>query len=216
MVDYRIIEKGDQVFLEEIDDNEKEIKQKEPETKELTLIKAKKDEELDNIEVIITYIQWGNRKTPHAIEIKEYRKDGLIVYSKLETINSIGRIVNNRLSIILNYLGVNKECKHYYESYRIIKSLLYGNYIIMALYGNGYIIYRDPESLGNFYYTIYKELIGGKLSKKEYLEITHVNIIDPYTEKDLALFSNIVDRIKQKVEIKTIKNEHAKSKTKIK
>ncbi len=38
MVDYKIIQHGDEIYLEEIEDNKKETKQKEPETKELTLI----------------------------------------------------------------------------------------------------------------------------------------------------------------------------------
>jgi hypothetical protein len=142
---------------------------------------------------------------PNDVQIKEYRKDGLIVYQTLETITTIGRNVNNRIGPILNYLKVNKECDYYYETYKIIKSIIYGNYIIAELYKNGYIVYGDPESLGNYYYAIYKELIHGELSKEQYLEITHINIIDPYTKKDLTLFSNIVDRIKQKIEIKAIK-----------
>ena len=73
------------------------------------------------------------------------------------------------------------------------------------MYKNGYIIYNDPTNLGNYYYTIYKELVDGKLSKDQYLEITHINIIDPYTKKDLTLFSNIVDRLRQKIEVKEIK-----------
>ena len=75
----------------------------------------------------------------------------------------------------------------------------------MELYKNGYTVYADPESVGDYYYTIYKELVYGKLSKNEYLDITHINIIDPYTEKDLELFSNIVDKIRQKIETRTIK-----------
>ena len=205
MVNYEIIEHGDEAYLIEIPDNEKEIKEKEPETKELTLIKAKKGEEFDNIDVIITYMQLNNKKIPHAIEIKEYRKNGQIVYSTLETIKTISRHVNRELSTILNYLGINKESENYYETYKVIKSIIYGNYIIIALYKNGYIVYNDPENLGNFYYTLYKELIHGKLSKDEYLEITHINIIDPYVEKDFALFSNIIDRLRQKLIIKAIK-----------
>ncbi len=123
----------------------------------------------------------------------------------METINSIGRIVNSRIGPILGYLKVDKECEYYYDAYKIIKSIIYGNYIITELYKNGYIIYSDPESLGNYYYTIYKELVYGKLSKDEYLNITHINIIDPYAEKDLALFSNIVDKLRQKIEVKSIK-----------
>ena len=206
MVDYKIIQHGDEVYLEEIKDDKKEIKQKEPETKELALIKAKKSEETQDAEVFISYIiEKDGKKTPHDVQIREYRKDGLVVYQTLETINSIGRIVNNRIGPILSYLKVNKECAYYYDAYRIIKSIIYGNYIIAELYKNGYIVYSDPTSLGNFYYTIYKELIYGKLSKDEYLEITHINIIDPYTEKDLTLFSNIVDKLKQKIEVKAIK-----------
>jgi len=62
MVDYRIINHGDQVFLEEIDDNEKEIKQKGHETKEIPLIKARKGEETKDAEVFISYfkIKYGN------------------------------------------------------------------------------------------------------------------------------------------------------------
>ncbi|MFP3132180.1 MAG: hypothetical protein RXQ77_02480 [Candidatus Nanopusillus sp.] len=206
MVDYKIIQHGDEVFLEEIKNDKDEIKEKEPETKELTLIKAKKGEETQDAEVFISYItEKDGKKVPNDVQIKELRKDGLVVYQTLETINSIGRIVNSRIGPILGYLKVNKECKYYYETYRIIKSIIYGNYIIAELYKNGYIVYSDPMSLGNFYYTIYKELIYGKLSKDEYLNITHINIIDPYTEKNLSLFSNIADRLRQKTEIKAIK-----------
>jgi hypothetical protein len=207
MVDYEIIEeKNGEVYLKEIPDNNKETKQKEPETKELILIKAKKGEEIQDVEVFITYIiEKDGKKTPHDVQIREYRKDGLIIYQTLETINSIGRIVNNRIGPILSYLKINKECEYYYDAYRIIKSIIYGNYIIAELYKNGYTIYSDPTSLGNFYYTIYKDLTYGKLSKDEYLEITHINIIDPYTEKDLSLFSNIVDKLRQKIEVKAIK-----------
>jgi len=205
-MDYKIIEKRDQVFLEEINNNEKETKQKEPEIKELTLIKAKRGEETQDVVVFISYIkEKDGKKVPNDIQIKEYKKDGLIVYSTLETITTVGRNVNSSIVPILSYLNVNREYEYYYETYRIIKSIIYGNYIIMELYKNGYIVYGDPESLGNYYYTIYKELTYGKLSKDEYLNITHINIIDPYTEKDLTLFSNIVDRIKQKIEIKAIK-----------
>jgi len=206
MVDYKVIKHGDEIYLEEIKDDKDKIKQKEPETKELTLIKAKKDEEIQDTEVFISYIKEKDEKEmPINIQIKEYRKDGLIVYQTLETINSIGRIVNNRIGPILSYLKINKECEYYYEAYKIIKSIVYGNYIINELYKNGYTIYVDPESVGDYYYTIYKELVYGKLSKDQYLEITHINIIDPYTEKDLSLYSNMVDRIKQKIEIKAIK-----------
>ena len=206
MVDYKIIQHGDEVYLEEIKDDKKEIKQREPEIKELALIKAKKSEETQDAKVFISYIiEKDGKKTPHDVQIKEYRKDGLVVYQTLETINSIGRIVNNRIGPILSYLKVNKECAYYYDAYRIIKSIVYGNYIINELYKNGYTIYVDPESVGDYYYTIYKELVYGKLSKDVYLEITHINIIDPYAERDLTLYSNIVDRIRQKMEIKAIK-----------
>ena len=101
-MDYKIIQHGDEVYLEEIKDNKEEIKQKEPETKELTLIKAKKGEEIQDAEVFISYIiEKDGKKTPHDIQIKELRKDGLIVYQTLETINSIGRIVNGRIGPIL-------------------------------------------------------------------------------------------------------------------
>jgi len=206
MVDYKIIQHGDEVYLEEIKDDKKETKQKEPETKELTLIKAKKGEETQDAEVFISYIiEKDGKKMLNDIQIKEYRKDGLIVYSTLETIITIGRNVNSQVGLILSYLNVNKECAYYYEAYKIIKSIVYGNYIINELYKNGYTVYVDPESVGDYYYIIYKELVYGKLSKNEYLEITHINIIDPYTEKDLTLYSNIVDRIRQKIEIRTIK-----------
>jgi hypothetical protein len=206
MVDYKIIQHGDEIYLEEIEDNKKETKQKEPETKELTLIRAKKGEETQDAKVFITYIkEKDGKKTPNDVQIREYRKDGLVVYQTLETINSIGRVVNSRIGPILGYLKVDKECEYYYETYKIIKSIVYGNYIITELYKNGYVVYSDPESLGNYYYTIYKELVHGELAKDEYLEITHINIIDPYTEKDLSLFSNIVDKIRQKIEVKAIK-----------
>ena len=205
-MDYEIIEHGDEVYLREINDNKKETKQKEPEAKELTLIKAKKGEETQDAEVFITYIiEKDGKKMPNDIQIKEYRKDGLIIYQTLETITTIGRNVNSQVGLILSYLNVNKECEYYYEAYKIIKSIVYGNYIINELYKNGYTIYVDPESVGDYYYTIYKELVYGKLSKDQYLEITHINIIDPYTEKDLELFSNIVDKIRQKIETRTIK-----------
>ena len=206
-MDYEIVEeKSGEVYLKEIPDNKEEIKQKEPETKELTLIKAKKDEETQDVEVFISYIiEKDGKRMPNDIQIKELRKDGLIVYQTLETAKTIGRIVNNRVGLILSYLKINEKCEYYYDAYKIIKSIVYGNYIIAELYKNGYIIYNDPTSLGNYYYTIYKELVYGKLSKDQYLEITHINIIDPYTEKDLTLFSNIVDKLKQKREIKAIK-----------
>jgi hypothetical protein len=123
----------------------------------------------------------------------------------LETTITIGRIVNSQVGLILNYLNVNKECEYYYEAYKIIKSIVYGNYIINELYKSGYIIYVDPESVGNFYYILYKEISHGNLTKDEYLEITHINIIDPYAERDLTLYSNIVDRLRQKMEVKVIK-----------
>jgi len=206
MVDYKVIKHGDEIYLEEIKDDKDKIKQREPETKELTLIKAKKDEEIQDTEVFISYIKEKDEKEmPINIQIKEYRKDGLIVYQTLETIITVGRNVNSQVGLILSYLNVNKECEYYYEAYKIIKSIVYGNYIINELYKNGYTIYVDPESVGDYYYTIYKELVYGKLSKDQYLEITHINIIDPYTEKDLSLYSNMVDRIKQKIEIKAIK-----------
>ena len=205
-MDYEIIEHGDEIYLREIDDNKKETKQKEPETKELTLIKVKKGEETQDAEVFISYIkERDGKKMPNDIQIKELRKDGLIVYSTLETTKTIGRIVNGQVGLILSYLNVNKNCDYYFEAYKIIKSIVYGNYIINELYKNGYIIQIDPESVGNFYYILYREIIHGELSKDQYLEITHINIIDPYTEKDLTLFSNIVDRIKQKIEVKTTK-----------
>ena len=206
MVDYEIIEeKNGEVYLREVDDNNREIKQKEPETKELTLIKAKKGEETQDAEVFISYIkEKDGKKSPNDIQIKELRKDGLIVYQTLETTTTIGRIVNGQVGIILSYLNVNKEYGYYYEAYKIIKSIVYGNYIINELYRNGYIIYVDPESVGNFYYILYKEIAHGNLSKDQYLEITHINIIDPYAERDLTLYSNITDRLKQKMEAKII------------
>ena len=205
-MDYEIIEHGDEVYLREIDDKNKEIKQKEPETKELTLIKVRKGEETQDAEVFISYIkEKDGKKSPNDIQIKEYKKDGLIVYSTLETIITISRNVNSQVGLILSYLNVNKECEYYYEAYKIIKSIVYGNYIIEELYKNGYTIYVDPESVGNYYYILYKEIAHGDLPKDEYLEITHINIIDPYTEKDLSLFSNIVDKLKQKLTIKEIK-----------
>jgi len=203
-MDYKIIEHVDEIYLREVD-NKKEPQKKEPKTKELTLIKAKKGEETQDAEVFISYIiEKDGKQMPNDIQIKEYRKDGLIIYQTLETITTIGRNVNSQVGLILSYLNVNKECEYYYEAYKIIKSIVYGNYIINELYKNGYIAYSDPENLGNYYYTIYKGLNYGKLSKEQYLEITHINIINPYAEKDLALFSSIVDRIKQKMEIKTI------------
>ena len=57
-MDYEIIEeKNGEVYLREIDNNRKETKQKEPETKELTLIKVKKGEEIQDAEVFISYIK---------------------------------------------------------------------------------------------------------------------------------------------------------------
>jgi len=206
-MDYEIIEeKNGEVYLKEIPDNKKETKQREPETKELTLIKARKSEETQDAEVFISYIKAKDgKKLPSDIQIREYRKDGLIVYQTLETTTTIGRIVNSQVGLILSYLNVNKNCDYYFEAYRIIKSIVYGNYIINELYKNGYTIHIDPESLGNFYYTIYKELAHGELTKEQYLDITHINIIDPYVEKDISLYSNIVDKIRQKIEIKAIK-----------
>jgi len=94
-MDYEIIEHGDEIYLREIDDNKKETKQKEPETKELTLIKVKKGEETQDAEVFISYIkERDGKKMPNDIQIKELRKDGLIVYQTLETTKTIGRIVN--------------------------------------------------------------------------------------------------------------------------
>ncbi|MFP3132431.1 MAG: hypothetical protein RXQ77_03790 [Candidatus Nanopusillus sp.] len=206
MVDYKIIQHGDEVFLEEIKNDKDEIKEKEPETKELILIKAKKGEETQDAEVFITYIKAKDgKKVPNDIQIKELRKDGLIIYQTLETINSISRNVNSQVGLILSYLNVDKKCGYYYETYKIIKSIIYGNYIINELYKNGYIVYQDPESVGNFYYTIYKELAHGELAKEQYLNITQIDKINPYAEKDLTLFSNIVDKIRQKIEIKAIK-----------
>jgi len=216
-MDYEIIEeKNGEVYLKEIPDDNKETKQKEPETKELTLIKAKKGEETKDVEVFISYMKAKDGKQmPNDIQIKEYRKDGLVVYQTIETIKSIGRIVNNRIGPILSYLNINRECEYYYEAYRIIKSIVYGNYIINELYKNGYIIYVDPESVGNFYYILYKELAHGELTKNQYLEITHINIIDPYSEKDLSLFSNIIDKIRQKIGVKAIKKWAYKKQNKI-
>jgi hypothetical protein len=114
-------------------------------------------------------------------------------------------MVNNRVSVILSYLRINRGSDYYYEAYKIIKSIVYGNYIIMELYKNGYTIYIDPESVGDLYYKLYKELIYGKLTKEEYLSITQIDKISPYSEKDLALYSNIVDRLRQKLTIKAIK-----------
>ena len=176
------------------------------ETKELTLIKAKKSEETQDVEVFISYIkEKDGKEMPNDIQIKELRKNGLAIYQTLETIITIGRNVNSQVGLILSYLNVNKEYEYYYEAYRIIKSIVYGNYIIAELYKNGYTIHLDPESVGNFYYILYRELAHGELTKDQYLEITHINIIDPYAEKDLSLFSNIVDRLRQKIEVKAIK-----------
>ncbi len=125
-MDYEIMEeKNGEVYLKEIKDNKKETKQKEPETKELTLIRAKKGEETQDAEVFITYIkEKDGKKVPNDIQIREYRKDGLVVYQTLETINSIGRVVNSRIGPILGYLKVNKECEYYFEAYKIIKSII--------------------------------------------------------------------------------------------
>ncbi len=99
---------------------------------------------------------------------------------------------------ILSYLNIKKDDIYYYEIYKVIKSVVYGNYIINELYKNNYIIYIDPESVGDLYYKIYRNLIYGSLPKVEYLEVTQINKINPYTEKELSLYSNIVDRLKQK------------------
>jgi hypothetical protein len=208
MVDYKILEHGDEIYLEEINDNEKETKQEEPETKELTLIKSKKDDGEDQIEadVIVTYFfNKRGAKVPGYLEIKEYTKDGKVVYYSINAIIAISKSVNRRLGPILSHLGISKECNYYNEIYKIIKSIIYGDYIITELYKNNYIIYIDPDSVGDFYYTIYKELLYGKLPKEEYIEVTQINKINPYVGKDLTLYSNIVDRLKQKMEIKAIK-----------
>ena len=205
-MDYKIIEHGDEVYLEEIDNNEKETEQKEPETKELMLIKARKgvDEIIEADVVVSFYIRKDGVRVPGYLQIKEY-KDGKIIYYSINTIGAITKSVNNRVTPILAHFGINKEEKCYYEIYRVIKSVIYGDYIIQELYKNGYIIYLDPESIGNFYYILYKELIGGKSPKDEYLKITQIDKINPYNEKDLTLFSNIIDRIRQKIEVKAIK-----------
>jgi hypothetical protein len=87
----------------------------------------------------------------------------------------------------------------------VIKSIVYGNYVINELYKNNYVIYIDPESVGNFYYKIYRNLVYGGLPKEEYLEVTQIDKISPYSEKELSLYSNILDRLRQKMVIKTIK-----------
>ncbi len=83
MVDYKIIsEKDGEVFLEEIPDDNKGIKEPEPELKELTLIKAKKNTEEENIDadVVITYfVKKNGARAPGYLEIKEY-KNGKVVY----------------------------------------------------------------------------------------------------------------------------------------
>ena len=207
MVDYKIINGNEgEVFLEEVPDNRKETKGEEPELKELQLIKARKntEDELIDADVIITYfIKKNGVRAPGYLQIKEY-KDGKVVYYSINAISAISKSINNRLGLILSYLKVNKEDIYYYEIYKVIKSIVYGNYIINELYRNNYIIYLDPDSVGNFYYKLYKELIDGRLPKSEYLEITQIDKINPYTEKDLALFSNILDRLRQKLTIKTI------------
>jgi len=207
MADYKIIQHGDEVYLEELPDDKNEMKEPEPELKELTLIKARKNSEEENIDadVIITYfVKKNGAKAPGYIEVKEY-KDGKTAYYSVNAISAISKTVNSRLGPILGYLKVNREDAYYYEIYKVIKSVVYGNYIINELYKNGYTIFIDPESVGNFYYKIYKNLAYGGLPKEEYLEITQINKIDPYTEKDLTLYSNIIDRLRQKMVIRTIK-----------
>ena len=207
MADYRIIEHGDEAYLEELPDNKNEIKEPEPETKELTLIKARKNTEEENIDadVIITYfIKKNGARTPGYLEIKEYKNGKTVEYS-INAVSAISKTVNSRLSPILSYLGINKNDIYYYEIYKVIKSIIYGNYVIEELYRNNYIIYVDPESVGNFYYKIYRNLAYGGLPKEEYLEITQIDKISPYSEKDLTLYSNIADKIRQKLTIKTIK-----------
>jgi len=207
MVDYKIIQHGDEAYLEEIKDDKEEIKEPEPELKELTLIKARKNTEEENIDadVIITYfVKKNGARAPGYLEVREY-KDGKIVHYSINAISAITRTVNNRLGPILSYLNIKKEDIYYYKIYKVIKSVVYGNYIINELYKNGYTIFIDPESVGNFYYKIYRNLIYGDLPKEEYLEITQINKINPYTEKDLTLYSNIVDRLRQKIEVKSIK-----------
>jgi len=208
MVDYKIVgEKDGEVFLEELPDNKNEIKEPEPELKELTLIKARKNTEEENIDadVIITYfVKKNGARAPGYLEVKEY-KNGKVVHYSINAVSAISRTVNSRLGPILSYLNVNKDDTYYYEIYKVIKSVVYGNYIINELYKNGYTIFIDPESVGEFYYKIYRNLSYGDLSKEEYLAITQINKIDPYTEKDLTLYSNILDRIRQKTEVKAIK-----------
>jgi hypothetical protein len=108
------------------------------------------------------------------------------------------------MRLILYHFGINRGDKCYYIAYSIIKSLIYGNYIINEIYRNGYEIFWDPESLGNFHYILYKELSRGRLSKEEYLEITQIDKISPYVERGFTLWSMILDRIKQKMSVKTI------------
>jgi len=207
-MDYKIVgEKDGEVFLEEVPDDKKEIKEPEPELKELTLIKARKNTEEENIDadVIITYfVKKNGARAPGYLEVKEY-KDGKVIYYSINAISAISRTVNNRLGPILSHLNIKKGDTYYYEIYKVIKSVVYGNYIINELYKNGYIIFIDPESVGDFYYTIYRNLAYGDLPKGEYLEITQINKISPYTEKELSLYSNIVDRLRQKIKIKAIK-----------
>jgi len=207
-MDYKIIgEKDGEIFLEEIPDDKDEIKEPEPELKELQLIKARKNIEEENIEadIVITYfVKKNGARAPGYLEIKEY-KNGKTVYYSINAVSAISKTVNNRLSPILGYLGINKEDIYYYEIYKVTKSVVYGNYIINELYKNGYTISIDPESVGNFYYKLYRNLIYGDLPKDQYLEITQINKIDPYVEKNLTLFSNIIDRLRQKTEIKAIK-----------
>jgi len=207
-MDYKIVgEKDGEVFLEEIPDNKNEIKDPEPETKELTLIKARKNTEEENIDadVIITYfVKKNGARAPGYLEVKEY-KDGKTVYYSINAVSAVSKTVNNRLSPILGYLNIKKGDTYYYEIYKVIKSIIYGNYIVEELSRNNYIIHIDPESVGNFYYKIYKNLVYGDLPEEEYLGITQINKIDPYTEKDLTLYSNIVDRIRQKMGVKAIK-----------
>jgi len=207
-MDYKIIEEKDgEVFLEKLPDDKNEMKEPEPETKELTLIKARKNSEEEDIDadVIITYfVKKNGARAPGYLQVKEY-KDGKIVYYSINAISAISRTVNNRLGPILSYLNIKKGDTYYYEIYKVIKSIVYGNYVISELYKNNYIIYIDPESVGDFYYKIYRNLVYGDLPKEEYLEITQINKISPYTEKEIPLYSNIVDRLRQKMVIKTIK-----------
>jgi len=207
-MDYKIVEEKDgEAFLEELPDDKNEIKEPEPETKELTLIKARKNTEEENIDadVIVTYfIKKNGARTPGYLEVREY-KDGKIVYYSINAISAIVRTVNNRLGPILSYLNIKKEDIYYYKIYKVIKSVVYGNYIINELYKNGYTIFIDPESVGDFYYKIYRNLVYGDLPKEQYLEVTQINKINPYTEKEIPLYSNIIDRLRQKIVVKSIK-----------